>query len=158
MPTPNTSVTTAERQRAQQALELRMSGQTWAAVAAALQYADESGARKAANALLDRTDFELADEYRDTEGARLERLLLAVWPAALAGDLQAVEGARKLIESRVRLYGLAAPSRVEVRAGITAKEFATEAVRLLDELGGDLPPLPGGGEPWVLDDNKEIQP
>ncbi|MEV6430089.1 hypothetical protein [Nocardia sp. NPDC051463] len=75
-----------ERERAQQALDLRLAGATWARVADRLSYADESGARHAAMRLLDRTDFELVAEYRDVEGARLERLLVAVWPAAVRGD------------------------------------------------------------------------
>lgn len=130
-----------ERQRAQQALDLRLGGATWARIAERLLYADESGARHAANALLDRTDYALADQYRDMEGARLERLLLAVWADAVRGDLQAVEAARRLIESRVKLYGLALPTKVEVSSVVTHEEWAATAAALMAEIGAAEPPL-----------------
>lgn len=136
-----------ERERAQQALDMRLAGVTWARIAERLLYADESGARHAATRLLDRTDFALASEYRDTEGARLERLLVAVWPAAARGDLAAVESARKLIESRVRLYGLARPVKVEVSKSLSDEEFTATAMRLMREIEEGQPPAIAPAEP-----------
>ncbi len=46
------------------------------------------------------------DELRATEVARLDALQAAVWPAAMAGDLEAVRQATVLIEKRARLLWL----------------------------------------------------
>ena len=141
-----------ERERAQQALDMRLAGVTWARIAERLLYADESGARHAATRLLDRTDFALATEYRDTEGERLSRLLVAVWPAAVRGDLAAVESARKLIESRVRLFGLALPTKVEVSTPVSHEEWAEQAAALMAEIGGMEPCpaiAPADADDWV---------
>src|SRR5260370_34801234 len=78
-----------ERQRAAQALELRTSGMTYAAVAAALGYSDESGARKAVDRLLSRVECEGAEELRRLEGQRLDAMQRAIWPQCGPGDLDA---------------------------------------------------------------------
>ncbi|MFQ6330778.1 hypothetical protein ACLMAL_32220 [Nocardia sp. CWNU-33] len=46
---------------------MKLEGGTWVSVAEAMGYADESGARRAVERLLDRTDAELAAEYRSVE-------------------------------------------------------------------------------------------
>jgi len=53
------------------------------------------------------------EEHLDIEVSRLNALQAAVWPAAMAGDLQALVMAARLIEARCRLLGLigAAPKR-----------------------------------------------
>jgi hypothetical protein len=38
--------------------------------------------------------------------ARLEQLLKACWPAALKGDLRAIEAARKVLAQQAKLFGL----------------------------------------------------
>lgn len=143
-----------ERVRAHNALELRLSGRRWTDIAESLGYADESGPRKAVERLLDRTGAELVGEYRAQELARLDRVHETYWPAALAGDTDAAGLVLKTHDRRVKLLGLAPAERHQLTHrldGITADEFVSEAVKLLDELGGDLPPL-GSAEPWVLDD------
>lgn len=154
MTTPNTTATADERDRAQKALELRLAGGTWARIAAQLGYADESGARKAASALLDRVDHKLADEFRDLEGARLERLLLAVWKPALSGDLKAADTALRLIMARVKLYGLALPEKVELSTPVSHEEWAAQAAALMSEIGGmePTPAIRAVAEPSDADD------
>ena len=97
--------TAAERSRQVQALELKKAGLTDAAIAEQLGYADKSGAWRAWRAVLDRQEATGALELRELHGARYERLLQAVWAAAMEGDVAAVREARKLIDSMARLYG-----------------------------------------------------
>jgi len=141
-----------ERERAQQALDMRMAGATWARIAERLMYVDESGARHSASRLLDRVDHKLADEYRDLEGARLERLLLAVWPDALRGDTKAADTALRLIMARVKLYGLALPEKVELTTPVSHEEWAEQAAALMAEIGGMEPPAIRAVAPVALSD------
>lgn len=55
-----------------------------------------------------------ADQIRQIEDERLSRLLAALAPAIDAGDVPAIESARKLSESRRRLYGTDGPVQVNV--------------------------------------------
>jgi len=50
------------------------------------------------------------EEHLDIEVSRLNALQAAVWPAAMAGDLQALIVAARLIEARCRLLGLIGPA------------------------------------------------
>lgn len=97
--------TATERSRQLQALELKNAGLTDAAIAERLGYADKSGAWRAWRAVLDRREAAGAAELRELHGSRYERLLQAIWGAALEGDVAAVREARKLIDSMARLYG-----------------------------------------------------
>lgn len=55
---------------------------------------------KQAKAMTDRHDSEIRNQLY---AERLETLLKAVWPAAVKGDLKAVEEARRLLEQQERL-------------------------------------------------------
>ena len=63
-----------ERQRARQAVALRIEGKSYAEIAAILRYRDESGARHAVERLLTRLETEAVTKLRVVEGARLGRL------------------------------------------------------------------------------------
>jgi len=152
VPTPD------ERQRAQQALTLRKAGGTWQAIADALGYRDESGARKAVGRLLDRTDSELAAEYRALELARLEDLHRAWWPAALQRDEKASNIVLRIHEKRVKLLGLAVPDKLVLQqinySGMSAEEFTTRVDEDIRVLGlhptGDTPVSDSGpGDDWA---------
>jgi hypothetical protein len=98
-----------ERQR--QALELRRAGVTFDAIAERLGYAGRGAARNAYLAALDREPPTDGDEERDLESDRLDRMLSAVWPKAVRGDLQAVAAATKIIESRHKLPARSAATK-----------------------------------------------
>ena len=102
-----------ERQRALKAVDLRVQGHTYAQIAAALDYSDESGARHAVSRLLARREAESVDELRAVHGARLEAVLSSFWDAATSGDADA---------ARIVLRTLAA---VVTRQGISASGHAT---------------------------------
>lgn len=146
-----------ERQRAARALELRTSGMTYAAVAADLDYSDESGARKAVDRLLSRVEYEGAEELRRLEGQRLDAMQRAIWPQACSGDLDAIRTVLTIMGRRTKLLGLDAPTRVAVGPTVSDREFANEAARLIESiasLGGTddlLRSLPGGAGHAVID-------
>lgn len=125
-----------ERARAQRCLDLKLQGSTWVAIAEAEGYADESGARRAAQRLLDRTGSELVAEYREVELGRLDALQARHWPAAMAGDLKAAEFVLKVSAQRSRLLGLNVPEKVIVAeaAALTDEDFAETAARLMQEI------------------------
>lgn len=146
-----------ERQRAMRAVELRVQGQTYAQIAEALDYSDESGARHAVSRLLARREAESIDELRAVHTARLESVLSSFWPAATSADTDAARIVLRTLDSLAKLYGLDPPARVAVGARITDNvEFANEAARLIERiasLGGTddlLRSLPGGAGHQVI--------
>jgi hypothetical protein len=100
-----------------------------------------------------------AARLRALEASRLDAFLTYLWPAIDSKDpkgrARAVEVALKVVEARVKLYGLAAPERiavaqVDVTKLLSPAELEAEAQRLgLDptafapDSGQDLIPLPG---------------
>lgn len=71
-------------------------------------------------------------EHVTLELARYDDLLQAVMPAALAGDLQAVDRAIKLSEARRKLLGLDEPTKIDWRKG--AEEAGLDPDALLDDV------------------------
>lgn len=146
-----------ERQRALKAMELRVQGHPYAQIAAALDYADESGARHAVSRLLARREVESIDELRAVHGARLEGVLSSFWAAATSGDAEAARIVLRTLDSIAKLYGLDAPTRVAAGQPVSAVEFAEEAARLIESIasmGGTddlLRSLPGGAGQAVLE-------
>ena len=105
-------VKAAERQR--QALQLRQAGVAYEDIAQRLGYSGRSSAWRSVMAALKHTLQEPADEVRTLELARLDRLLLGLWPQAAAGNQGAVDRALRIMERRAKLLGLDAPTRQEL--------------------------------------------
>lgn len=127
----------AERQT--QALELRKAGISYDAIAGRLGFAGAQGAYEAVKSALQRTQQEPADEVRRLEVERLDKLLTALWPEALKGNVQAVDRVLKIMERRASLLGLDAAKEVDIR--LRVRELAEqegldpdEAVRAAEEL------------------------
>jgi hypothetical protein len=108
-----------ERQR--QALELRLAGTTLPEIARVLGYASASGAAGAIDSAIRRMLQEPAEKVRAYELARLDRLLMAIWPAAIRGDLQAIRRALDIMERRAKYLGLDAPAKVDI-SGMVREE------------------------------------
>lgn len=139
---------TAAQQRAARdakVLELRRAGATFDAIAKAVGLANKGSAQKAYKRALERTggpemDRDLA---RVQEIDRLDRLLTAVWPAAMKGDLQAVRQALQISRHRTYVLGLA----------LTPTRIAS-----LEDLGSDRPGSDNVVPPSVLAKmRKELQ-
>lgn len=103
------------RQHEEQALELRLGGASYAQIGEALGMS-ASGAFKAADRALLRhaaaTD-EKAEKLRRIEVARLDRLLMGVWPRAKKGDEHAARVALQISKRRCELLGIDRKPRPE---------------------------------------------
>lgn len=96
-----------------QALELRLAGVTLSEIARMLGYKSASGVVKALDSAILRTLQQPADNVRALELTRLDRLVIALWPKALAGDSDAVRRVLDIMERRSKYLGLDANKRVE---------------------------------------------
>ena len=106
----------AARDRQRRTLELRRAGATYEMIGEQVGYSSASGAAKAVSAALKLMLREPADEVRQLELDRLDRLLLAVWSRAIGGpgkpsDDFAIDRCLKIIKQRAELLGLNAPQQ-----------------------------------------------
>ncbi len=124
-----------DRLRGQEACRLRVAGMGYAQIAERMNYADESGARKAVDRLLSRTDHEQAAELRQLEGRRLDQLQQAHWVAALQGNTDAARIVLQVIDRRMKLFGLAAPVKIALDQELTDVAWANQLSGLIDSLG-----------------------
>ncbi|MDV7174229.1 hypothetical protein R4144_12755 [Gordonia amicalis] len=139
-----------ERERALAALNLRRDGLPYREIAARLDYADESGARKAVSRLLDRTEAEGVAELRRLESERLDALMGGHWSAAIAGDTDAARIVLGVIDRRTKLFGLNAPIGVSVGVEpVSEREFAEAAVELIASLRPDMAAALAGTLPGI---------
>ena len=89
--------------RSARAVEMRLAGEDYDEIAKELQYADKSGAWRAVDrALRARTD-RAVDEYHRQRLAEVERTISAYEPAAMLGDLSAVDRVLSAVRERARL-------------------------------------------------------
>ena len=101
----NKALAAARRVRA---VELKTAGYTYAQVASELGYTSRGTAYNiVAKALRDQTAEAVAD-LRDLENARLDALQLALWDAAINGDVSAAVAVVKIVHARVHLNELEA--------------------------------------------------
>jgi len=94
-------------------LELRRVGLTWQRVAEEVGYSDHTGAMAAYKRAMKRTQQQPADELRFQELDRIDRLQVALWPAAMKGDTRAISTIIRLMERRAKLLGLDMPIKIE---------------------------------------------
>ena len=138
----------AVRQRGQQAIKLRMAGATITQIASQLGYANESGAYKAIMRELEQTAQDMGESteaVRQLELKRLDQMQFPLWPAVLAGDVQATTTALRIQERRASLSGLDAPKQIEARVRVDVLSW-NQAIRdFLDvyrELHSNAPEAP----------------
>jgi hypothetical protein len=94
-------------------LEMRLAGITFDAIAKNVGYASPGSAYNAYKRALVRTLQEPAEEIREAEVARLDRLMAGVWTAALRGEVRSVEAVLRIMDRRAKLLGLDQPTRVQ---------------------------------------------
>ena len=107
-----TSVKTMDRQT--KAVECRRAGWGYQQIADKLGYAHPSGARKAVLSALRRALEEPAEAVRALELSRLDRLQMAIWDAAVAGDVKRIKMVLDIMARRAQLLGLDAPVMVDI--------------------------------------------
>jgi len=111
----------ARNRKANAAVSMRLAGATWNEIASALGYPTPRQALVATEKALERNLIqEDRNSLRRLAGARLDRLLMSVWPKAINGDhpehLYAVTKARELIDRHAKLFGLDAPTEIVVHS------------------------------------------
>jgi hypothetical protein len=136
MPNHNAAVPSPELvDKEVRVLELRRAGLTWQRIAEQVGYADHTGAYAAYKRAIKRTQQQPADELREAEIDRLDRLQLAVWPRAMNGDNSSIVTILRIMERRAKLLGLDMP--VKIAQDVTVwegGESIDRAVRDLAEL------------------------
>jgi hypothetical protein len=113
-------------------LELKLAGITFDRIAEQVGYTDGSAACKAYNRAMKRTLQEPAQELREAELLRLDKILSGCWRDAISGDARAAATALKVIQERAKLLGLYAPIKTETE--ITAYMGGTEIDREVERL------------------------
>lgn len=126
----------AAARRQLEALELRMSGLTFRAIARRMGYGGPSGAHRAVMAALNRTVDEPSDELRRLELERLDKLQIMPWKlATVTGDLKAVDAVLAIMQRRARMLGLDSPIEytIEDIRSIARKVHAVVRAEVDDE-------------------------
>ena len=114
MPNHNAAVPSPELvDKEVKVLELRRAGLTWQRIAEETGYADHTGAYAAYKRAIKRTMQQPADELREAELDRIDRLQLALWPKAMKGDNASINTIIRLMERRARLLGLDTPIKIQ---------------------------------------------
>lgn len=137
-PRPRTANKTSAKRiaatvRAAQALRLRAQGETFATIAVKLHYRSRQAAHCAVTAALIATLQESSEEARTLDLERLDVLLSAVMPKAMAGNLAAVLAALRVLERRAKLLGLDAPAKVEANVNTTVSGGVLVVPGIVDE-------------------------
>lgn len=105
--------TAAARVKGARALELRMQGKTFEAIARELGYAGKQGAYESVKRSIDAITREPAEELIKLDLERLDVLWQIQYLNAQSGDVQAMAACMKIMERRAKLLGLDAPAKVE---------------------------------------------
>jgi hypothetical protein len=111
------------------AVALRLAGANYTEIAETLGFHDAAVAQAAVErhlaSIAADTSAEKRDELRATEGARIDRLIRSVWTKATTArdpeHLPAVRTALALIDRRIKLYGLDAPTTIAVYSPTTSE-------------------------------------
>lgn len=109
-------------------LELRRAGLTWQRIAEETGYADATGAYAAYKRVIKRVQQQPADELREQELDRIDRLQLAAWPNAMKGDVRSILAIAKLMERRAKLLGLDSAIKIEQEITAINGESVGEAI------------------------------
>jgi hypothetical protein len=117
--------------REQQAVQLRSNGASYDQIADALGYSQRDAAYKAVVRGIRRyaehypESIELA---RSMALQRIDQMMLAVWPDARRGDVQAIDRVLRLETRRASLLGLDAPKTFEARVQLDVAAW-NQAIR-----------------------------
>ena len=88
------------------AVELKTAGLTYAQVAQELGYSSRGTAYNVVTKALRNQTVAAVTDLRDLENARLDALQVALWDAAMTGDINAAVVIMKIVKARVHLNGL----------------------------------------------------
>ncbi len=134
----NPQTTPAKRlnavQRRIRVLEMTQAGQTVREIGAALGVSHGTAWNDLKRALKEYADQQTVETatLRALEQERLEQLHDAVWPKALAGNVNAVEAVLAVMTRRAKLLGLDVPVRVDLSAEVAF--HIEEALNTLEQI------------------------
>ena len=89
----------------EQAVDMRIAGASYRQIASQIGVSVGTAFTYTQKALQG-TKQDAAEELRAAELLRLDRLMMAVWPRATGGDMDAIDRAIKIMDRRSRLLGL----------------------------------------------------
>jgi hypothetical protein len=121
-------------QRVTEMLSMRIAGNTLQAIGDAMGVTAQA-IHKTIKRAIERMADEATEQIRRIESLRLDEATVAVFPAASAGDLAAIDRMLHIMRRRARLMGLDTPVRWAPGAG---EEFAAPHVRI-EIVGGPDP-------------------
>ena len=104
-------------EKTRRAMALKLAGASYASIAQTLGYNDASAARKAVMRGMKVAQQENAGELRKIHYARLEHMLMLLWPDVNARDLSSMNAALSVMDRMERLFGLNASEKLEVSVG-----------------------------------------
>lgn len=130
-------------ERMVEACDLRRSGASYRTIASALGIDVRTAWGLVHDALdeLNKQAVESLEMHRRVQMARLDRMLEAVWPLVEAGEIQAIESARKIEADRRKFLGLDAPEHQIHEVATVSPEEAARLVR--ESFGEHATPRPG---------------
>src|SRR4051794_21760522 len=90
-------------QKAQRALDMRLGGKTYREIADELGYKNPGGVYEIVRKAIAKITRDSAEDLRALETQRLDKLLGAVWPIAMTGDVAAVDRVLRIQERRANV-------------------------------------------------------
>ncbi len=117
-------------------IELRKGGKTWEQIGRELGMTG-GGAHTAYMRALKRIPAEAVAELRTMDNERINALIDAGWPKAMAGSARHIEVITRLLERRAKLFGLDAPQlhHIEVLTQDVLDQAIAQLEAQLAELG-----------------------
>jgi hypothetical protein len=88
------------------AVELLIDGLSYDEIAREVGFTHRGSAHRAVTRALAEREHDAVDSLRRVELDRLDRLQTAVWSQAIEGDAAAIDMILKIIDQRIRLFGL----------------------------------------------------
>jgi hypothetical protein len=79
----------------------------------------------------------MAEDVKQMQLARLDKMLTAIWKQVTSGNLQSIDRALKLEERRARLLGLDAPAKADLTSDGKVIEFVIKPASIPDGLPPD---------------------
>lgn len=119
------------------AMDMRLAGASYRQIGAALGI-NHTTAMQDVSHMLREYMTEPTEEVRKAEMQRLDRLMMAHWNAAIAGDTKATQMVLNIMDRRARLLGIDAPVKVDITQWVVEQARAEglderEAVRFAEE-------------------------
>jgi len=144
MPARHHSNGATVKARRAKALELRVSGASYEAIADALgttKYTTYLDVQKSI-AGLDKIAKEHAERLRDIELARCDALIKAAWPAAQDGDDKSINAIVRIMDRRAKLLGLDAPEKHQIDGTLDIADARESLARKLARLAPGVAGIP----------------